>query len=57
MKAEKIKGKLLPSIRRKSAFISKEITYWKEATHAFNKYQTSTFCKEVNEAISLLPNQ
>ncbi len=56
MKAEK-EGKLLASTRREPAFISKGFTYWKEATTAFSKHQTSACHKEANEAINLLPNQ
>ena len=56
MRAEK-EGKLLASTRKEPAFISKGFTYWKEATTAFNKHQTSTCHKEANEAINLLPNQ
>ena len=56
MRADK-EGKLLVSTRKEPAFISKGFTYWKEATTAFNKHQTSTCHKEADEAINLLHNE
>ena len=50
-------GKLLASTKRDPAFISRGFTYWKEATTAFKKHQTSDCHREATEAVVLLPKQ
>ena len=50
-------GKFLASTKRDPAFVSRGYTYWKEATTAFKKHQTSDCHKEAIEAIVSLPQQ
>jgi len=50
-------GKFLASTKRESAFVSKGFTYWKEATIAFKKHQSSDCHKEATEAIVSFPEQ
>ena len=45
--------KFISSTKRDPAFITKGYTYWKEATTAFKKHQTSECHREANEAIVL----
>ena len=56
MKADH-KGKFLASIKRYAAFLSRGFTYWKEATTAFVKHQSSECHRKANEALILLPRQ
>ena len=50
-------GKFLASTKRDAAFLSKGFTYWKEATTAFHKHQSSQCHREANEALIVLPKQ
>ena len=50
-------GKFLTSCKREPAFISKGFIYWKEATTAFKKHQSSDCHKEATEALVILPQQ
>ena len=43
--------------KRDPGFISTGYTYWKEATSAFKKHQTSSSHREAHEALVLLPQQ
>ena len=49
--------KFLASTKREPAFVSRGFTYWKEATTAFKKHQSSDCHKEATEAIVSLPQQ
>jgi hypothetical protein len=49
--------KFLASSKREPAFVSKGFTYWKEATTAFRKHQSSDCHKEAIEAVVTLPKQ
>ena len=44
-------------MKRDSAFISAEFTYWKEAVTAFKKHMKSACHREATEAIEILPGQ
>ena len=55
MKCEHEK-KFLSSKKREPAFISKGYMYWKEATTAFKKHQTSDCHGEAVEALLVLPH-
>ena len=48
-------GKFLTSSKREQTFISVGFTWWKDATIAFRKHQSSTCHKEATEAIITLP--
>ena len=50
-------GKFLVSTKRDPAFLTRGFTYWKEATVAFNKHQSSDCHMEATEAMIMLPNQ
>ena len=50
-------GKFLVSTKRDPAFVTRGFTYWKEATVAFNKHQSSDCHMEATEAMITLPNQ
>ena len=50
-------GKFLVSTKRDPAFLTRGFTYWKEATVAFNKHQSSDCHMEATEAMITLPNQ
>ena len=54
MKCEREK-KFLSSKKREAAFISKGYTYWKEATTALKKHQTSDCHREAVEILIVLP--
>ncbi len=56
MKGSK-EGKLLTSSKHEPDFISKRFCYWKEATTAFSKHQTSQCHEEATEALVALPKQ
>ena len=49
--------KFLASTKRDVAFLSKGFLYWKEATIAFNKHQSSQCHHEAHEALVLMPKQ
>ena len=49
--------KILASTKRDAAFLSRAFTYWKEATTAFVKHQSSECHQEASEALILLPRQ
>jgi len=50
-------GKFLASTKRDAAFISKGFSYWKEATTAFKKHQSSDCHREAVQAIVTVPQQ
>ena len=50
-------GKFLASTKRDAAFISKGFSYWKEATTAFKKHQSSDCHREAVQAIVIVPQQ
>ena len=52
-----MQNKLLASTKKDPAFITKDFTYWKDATTAFQKHQGSKCHQEATEALILLPRQ
>lgn len=50
-------GKFLASTKRDPAFVSRGYTYWKEATTAFKRHQSSDCHKEAVQAVVSLPQQ
>ena len=50
-------SKLLASTKKDPAFITKGFVYWKEATTAFQKHQSSKCHQEATEALIRLPKQ
>lgn len=52
-----LEQKLLVSTKREPTFINTGFGYWRDATIAFKKHQSSMCHKEASEAIITLPNQ
>ena len=50
-------GKFLASTKWDAAFLGRGFTYWKEATSAFQKHQSSQCHREANEALIRIPKQ
>ena len=56
-KTAEMQNKLLASTKKDPAFITKGFVYWKEATTAFQKYQSSKCHQEAIEALIHLSKQ
>lgn len=52
-----IEGKFISSHRRDKAFITRGYTYWKDATTASKKHQSSVSHKEATQAVVVLPTE